>query len=107
MSRTFAIIDFICNKSASEGLETRVTDVDGRCFMGFGVYFTEDEITSPSTMSSTMVFTMTEELEVLLDVVLVVLTKKENVNTGESLCLNIYTLKYKGASRCHRRTFFV
>lgn len=60
-----------------------MTDVDGRCLMGFGVYFTEDETTSPSTMSSTMVFTMTEELEVLLDVVLVVLTKKENVNTGE------------------------
>lgn len=57
-----------------------MTGVDGQCFMGFGVYFTEDETSSPSTMSSTMVFTMTVLLEVLLDLIFVLLTKRENVN---------------------------
>lgn len=58
-----AITDFILNNSAAQGLKTCVIGVDGRSLMVFGVYVVVVDTNSPSTMSSTMVFTMTVLVE--------------------------------------------
>lgn len=57
------MILFLTIVHAAQGLKT---GVDGQFLMVFGVYFVLDDTTFPSTMSSTMVFTMTVLVELLL-----------------------------------------
>lgn len=57
------MILFLTIVHAAQGLKT---GVDGQSLMVFGVYFVLDDTTFPSTMSSTMVFTMTVLVELLL-----------------------------------------
>lgn len=79
-----AITDFILNNSAAQGLKTyrygwAVFD---------GVYFVVVDTTSPSTMSSTMVFTLTVLVELTPPppptLKLLMVTKRENVNVYSS-----------------------
>lgn len=89
-SRFCAITDFILNNSAAQGLKTCVIGVDGRSLMAFGVYFVVVDTTSPSTMSSTMVFTLTVLVELTPPppppptLKLLMVTKRENVNVYTS-----------------------